>query len=69
LRNFWREGWLPSRFAQILEGDAQLAIVPSPDEQPMRGMHQGLIDKLSFCNKITGACVLDKAGHAAMKGW
>ena len=67
LRNFWREGWFRSEFAQILEGAAQPAARPSLDEQPVRGMHQGLIDRLSLCKKLTGSCVLDEARHVAVK--
>lgn len=33
----------------------------------MRGMQQALMDRLSFCKKITEACVLDKARHAVVK--
>ena len=55
--------------AQFLEGDAHRVSRPSPTEQPMRGMQQDLIDKMSFCKKITEACVLDEERHAALKGW
>lgn len=37
------------------------------NEQPMRVMHQGLIDMLSFCKKTIGAFVLDKERHAVVK--
>lgn len=52
---------------QILEGVAQLATGPSPDEQYVREMHQVLIDRLYFCKKITRSSVLDEARHAAVK--
>jgi len=63
----------PSRLldiiAQFLEGSAQPAAKPSLEKQPVRGMQQGLVDKLPFWKKIIEACVLDEARHAAVKGW
>jgi len=64
-----REGWLLSKIAQFLEEVAQPVAGPSLGKQPMRGMQQALMDRLSFCKKINEADVFDKARHAAMKGW
>ena len=54
---------------QFLVGVAQPAIGPSPREQPVKGMQQALMDRLSFYKKITQACVLDEARHDVVKGW
>jgi len=54
---------------QFFEGDSQSAAGPSLGEQPVRGVHLALIDRLSFYKKITKSCVLDEGRHATMKGW
>ena len=54
---------------QFLGGDVHPTIGPSPYEQPVRGMHQALINRLSLCNKTSEPCVLDEARQGAMKGW
>ena len=54
---------------KFLDGDGPPVVGPSLERQPMRGMQQALMDKLSFCKKITEACVLDEVRHVAMKGW
>jgi len=54
---------------QFLEGDAQPAVGANLEEQLVRGMQQVLMDRLSFCKKITEACVLDEARHIVVKGW
>jgi len=69
LRNFWREGWFPSRIAQFLEGVTQPVVGSSLVKQPVRGMQQALMDRFSFCKKITEACVLDKKRHVDVKAW
>ena len=53
----------------FLRESTQHVARPSLGEQPVRGMQQALMDRLSFYKKITEACVLDKERHAAMKGW
>jgi len=68
LRNFWSEGCYPSRNVQFLGGAAQPTARPSPGDQPVRGMHQVMIDMLSLCKKNTEACVLDEARQGVVKG-
>ena len=53
---------------QFLGGAAQPTARPSPGDQPVRGMHQVMIDMLSLCKKNTEACVLDEARQGVVKG-
>jgi len=39
----------------------------SPGEQLVRGMDQGVTDRLPLCKKDTESCELDEARQAAMK--
>jgi len=52
---------------EFLGGAAEPATGPSLDEQPMRGMHQDVIDKLSLCKENTEACILEEARQGAVK--
>lgn len=54
---------------QFLEGGTQPAAGSNPEKQPMRGMQQALMNRLSFCKKIIKAYVLDEARHVGVKGW
>ena len=47
--------------------DAQRAVGPSPGEQPVRGMHQVVINRLPLCKQNTEAGELDEARQAAVK--
>ena len=59
---------MPSKIVKFIEEASQPVIEPSSVKWPVRGMQQALMDRMSFCNKIIEAFVLDKTRHAAMKG-
>lgn len=64
IRNFQREGWLPSRIEKFLKGATQPTAEPSLVKQPVRGMQQALMERMSFCKKSIKACGLDKTRYA-----
>ena len=45
---------------------AQPIARPSLGEQPVRGVHQAVIDRLPLCKKNTEACELEEARQDAM---
>ena len=67
MRNFWREGWFPSRIAQFLGGLSQPVAGPSLGDQPVRGMHRAVIDRLPLSKKDTEAGGLDEARQVFVK--
>jgi len=45
----------------------QLAVGPSLGEQPVRGMHHTMIDRLPLCKQNTRTCEADEARQDAVK--
>jgi len=49
--------------------DCQTELHRSPGEQPVREMHQVVLDGLPMCMRNTKACVLDEERKDAIKFW
>ena len=68
LRNFWREGWFPSRIVQFLEGAAQPTTDNKSRKWLVKGVEQDFMYKLTRLYETDEDDVIDSVRNAAKDG-